>query len=436
MAQSAAHAPVTTAVPAAPSAPVVIIGAGFGGLAAARVLGTAGIATVLIDRQNHHLFQPLLYQVATAGLSAADIAAPIRAILRPWPSLSVLMDTVIGIDRSARTVQLASGGQQAFSQLIVASGARHAYFSNPEWARLAPGIKTIDDAIRVRRDLLLALERAETMRAEQRETRADHLTFVIVGGGPTGVELAGAIAELTRHAAERDFPHITRNCVRVVLVDSGDRLLKALPPALSAAAGRALAGLGVEVRLQARVTALEPGRIMIGTERLAACVTVWAAGVAASPAAQWLDAAADTSGRVRVGPDLALPDDPDIFIIGDTAAAMGANGQPVPGVAPAAQQMGRHAARAIKARRAGRTPAAFRYRARGSMATIGRSRAVADLGWLHLSGQPAWLLWCTVHLWVLAGFRNRLVVGANWLWRYLTFEASARLITQQGDEMA
>jgi NADH:ubiquinone reductase (H+-translocating) len=402
------------------AAPVVIVGAGFAGLAAARVLGAAGITTVVIDRQNHHLFQPLLYQVATAGLSAADIAAPIRSILRDLPTVSVLMDKVEGIDRQARTVRLASGAMQPFSQLVVASGARHAYFRNPEWAAHAPGIKTIDDAIRVRRDLLLALE---------------HLTFVVVGGGPTGVELAGAIAELARHTAEREFPHITRKCVRVILVDSGDRLLKSLPPALSAAAAKALAGLGVEVRLQARVTALEPGRIMIGTDSLSACVTIWAAGVAASPAAHWLGAAADGSGRVVVGPDLALPDDPGIFVVGDTAAAVRPDGGAVPGVATAAQQMGAYAANAILAQRQGRPLPAFRYRHRGSMATIGRSRAVAHLGWLQLSGHPAWLLWCTVHLWFLAGFRNRLVVGANWMWRYLTFESSARLITQHGNDM-
>ncbi|WP_017669357.1 NAD(P)/FAD-dependent oxidoreductase [Sandarakinorhabdus sp. AAP62] len=418
------------------NAPVVIIGAGFAGLAAARALGAAGISTVVIDRQNHHLFQPLLYQVATAGLSAADIAAPIRTILRDLPDVGVLMDEVVGIDRVARSVQLASGGHITFAQLVVASGARHAYFRNPEWAAHAPGIKTIDDAIRVRRDLLLALERAETMRAEQRETRADHLTFVVVGGGPTGVELAGAIAELTRHAAERDFPHITRNCVRVILVDSGDRLLKALPEALSAAASRALMGLGVEIRLNARVTALAAGQIMIGDARLPAAVTIWAAGVAASPAARWLGAAADGSGRVLVGPDLALPDDAEIFVVGDTAAACNADGAAVPGVATAAKQMGEHAARAIIARRQQQPAPRFRYRHQGSMATIGRSHAVADLGWLQLSGLPGWLLWCTVHLWFLAGFRNRLVVGANWLWRYLTFESSARLITQQGNDMS
>ena len=417
------------------TAPVVIIGAGFGGLAAARALGAAGVATVVIDRQNHHLFQPLLYQVATAGLSAADIAAPIRSILRDLPSVSVLMDAVVGIDRTARTVRLASGGLLAFSQLVVASGARHGYFRNPEWAAHAPGIKTIDDAIRVRRDLLLALEQAETMRAEQRETRAEHLTFVVVGGGPTGVELAGAIAELARNAAQRDFPHITRNCVRVLLVDSGDRVLKALPPALSAAAKAALMKLGVEVRLNARVTALAPGRIMIGDDSIAACVTIWAAGVAASPAASWLGAAADTSGRVLVGADLALPDDPGIFVVGDTAAASDANGRPIPGVATAAKQMGTHAGEAILAQRRGQPAPVFRYRHPGSMATIGRSQAVADLGWMQLAGLPAWMLWCTVHLWFLAGFRNRLVVGANWLRRYLTFESSARLVTQNGADM-
>ncbi len=421
--------------PRRPDAPVVIIGAGFAGLAAARRLGAAGIACVVVDRQNHHLFQPLLYQVATAGLSPADIAAPIRTILRPYASVSVLMDEVVGIDRSARRVQLSSGGGIDFSDLVVASGARHGYFRNPEWAANAPGIKTVDDAIRLRRDLLLALERAETMRAEQRAIRDEHLTFVVVGGGPTGVELAGAIAELARHAAERDFPHITRNCVRVMLVDSGDRLLKALPPALSDAAARALAGLGVQIRLNARVTALEAGRIMIGPDSVDAAVIVWAAGVAASPAARWLDAPADASGRVLVGSDLALPDDQHIYVVGDTAAAAWAGGAMVPGVAAAAKQMGDHAAGAIIARRSGQAVAAFRYRSAGAMATIGRSRAVADLGRLHLAGHGAWLLWCTVHIWFLAGFRNRLVVGASWLWSYLTFDRAARLITQHGKEM-
>jgi NADH dehydrogenase len=418
------------------TAPVVIIGAGFAGLSAARALGAAGIATVVIDRQNHHLFQPLLYQVATAGLSPADIAAPIRTILRDLRTVSVLMDTVVGIDRSARCVQLASGGSLGFSQLIIATGARHAYFRNPEWAAHAPGIKTIDDAIRLRRDLLLAMEQAETMRAENRETRADHLTFVVVGGGPTGVELAGAIAELARHTAEREFPHITRKCVRVMLVEGGDRLLKALPPPLSAAAAQALTSLGVEVRIGSQVTALTEGQIMIGAERLNASVVIWAAGVAASPAATWLGAAADPSGRVKVGPDLALPDDGSIFVVGDTAAATRPDGAPVPGVADAAKQMGSHAARAILALRRGQAAPAFHYRHAGSMATIGRSHAVADLGWLKLSGAPAWLLWCTVHLWFLVGFRNRFVVGANWLWRYITFDNTARLITQNEADMA
>jgi NADH dehydrogenase FAD-containing subunit len=419
-----------------PAAPVVIIGGGFAGLAAARVLGRAGIPTILVDRQNHHLFQPLLYQVATAGLSPADIAAPIRTILRRWPSVSVVMDEVIGVDRAARAVQLASGARLRFSTLIVATGARHGYFGQPGWAEHAPGIKTIDDAIRLRRALLLALERAETMRAESRETRAEHLTFVVVGGGPTGVELAGAIAELARHAAERDFPHITRRCVRVILIDGGARLLQSFPPSLSAAAGAALAGLGVEVRLNTKVTDIGPGTIMAGDDRLDAVVIVWAAGVAASPAASWLGAAADAGGRVLTGPDLALPDDPDIFVIGDTAAVPGPDGRPVPGVAPAATQMGRHVGRTILARRHGRPVPAFRYRHAGSMATIGRSHAVADLGRARLTGHLAWLLWCAIHVWALAGFRNRFVVGANWLWSYLTFDRAARIITQLPDGQA
>ncbi|QHL91234.1 FAD-dependent oxidoreductase [Sphingomonas changnyeongensis] len=416
-----------------PADPVVIIGGGFAGLAAARMLGQAGVATILVDRQNHHLFQPLLYQVATAGLSPADIAAPIRTILRRWPTVSVVMDEVTGIDRARRAVRLASGAGLEFSTLIVATGARHGYFGQPGWAAHAPGIKTIDDAIRLRHQLLLALERAETMRAESRETRAEHLTFVVVGGGPTGVELAGAIAELARHAAERDFPHITRRCVRVLLVDGGARLLQAFPPSLSDAAARSLNALGVDVRLNAKVTGISAGMIMIGAEQIKAAVIAWAAGVAASPAATWLGAAADPGGRVLTGPDLALPDDPDIFVIGDTAAVPGPDGRPVPGLAPAATQMGRHVGQTIIARRSGRPAPAFRYRHAGSLATIGRSRAVADLGRARLSGHFAWLLWCAVHVWALAGFRNRLIVGTNWLWSYLTFDRAARIITQRPD---
>lgn len=408
---------------------IVIVGAGFGGLSAAKELARHDVDIVLIDKQNHHLFQPLLYQVATAGLSPADIAQPIRAIVRRQPRTQVLLDSVHAVDRAAQRVRLASGASIDYDALIIATGARHSYFG-ASWADRAPGIKTIDDAVSVRRTILLALERAETNRQEHLVERDEYLTFVVVGGGPTGVEMAGAIAELARSAAETEFPHITRHCVRVILVQSEQRLLPSFPESLAASAKNALEGLGVQVQLGSRVTVIDDEGVIIGNQRIAASTVIWAAGVRASPAAEWLDAAADRAGRVIVGSDLAAPGADNVFVIGDTAAVIDANGKAVPGIAPAAKQQGRHAARAIAARLlAQRDPGRFRYRSFGNLATIGRKCAVVDLGWLRLSGLPAWLLWSAAHIYFLIGFRNRLIVCANWLWNYLTFDRGARLIT-------
>lgn len=414
---------------------VVIVGAGFGGLAAARGLAGPGVALTLIDKQNHHLFQPLLYQVATAGLSPADIAAPIRAIVKTYPDTNVLLDEVCGIDKIGRRVVLTSGATVAYDTLILATGARHSYFGNAGWEEFAPGIKTIDDATRVRRSILISMERAETLRQENIDERAEYLTFAIIGGGPTGVEMAGAIAELTRNAAEMDFRHITRKCLRIVLVEAGPRLLTAFPEALAETARKSLEQMGVEVRTGARVSEITAGQVVIDGVPLRAATIVWAAGVQASPAANWLGVAGDRAGRVAVGADLSLAGHPEIFIIGDTAAVLRADGQPVPGIAPAAKQQGQHVARVVAARLAGRMASApFVYRDYGNLATIGRKRAVVDFGRVHLSGFMAWLLWSTAHIFFLVGFRSRLAVGWIWLWNYLTFERGARLITGLGDD--
>lgn len=409
---------------------IVIVGAGFGGLAVVRGLAGLDAEITLIDKQNHHVFQPLLYQVATAALSPADIAAPIRSIVKDREQMHVLLDEVIGIDKAERTVALASGASVDYDLLVLATGARHSYFGNDHWAEYAPGIKTIDDATRVRRTILLALERAETNRQENLEERDELLTFVVIGGGPTGVEMAGAIAELTRHATSMEFRYVTPKCVRIKLIEGSDRLLTNFPEDLSAAAKASLEMLGVEVMLGGRVNAIDAMSVTVGEERIPAATIIWAAGVQASPAASWLDAEADRAGRLVVQPDLTVAEHSEIFVIGDTAAVIDANNQPVPGIAPAAKQQGEHVAKTIKARIAGRqTPGAFRYRNIGTLATIGRKRAVIDFGWTKLKGFPAWFIWSTAHLYFLVGFRNRFVVGANWMWNYLTFERGARLIT-------
>lgn len=406
---------------------VVIVGAGFGGLAAAQALRDAPVDVTLIDKRNHHLFQPLLYQVATAALSPADIAAPIRAIVARNLNTRVLLDRVIGVDTAARRVRLGGGAEHGYDWLVLATGARHSYFGRDEWAEHAPGIKTIDDATAVRRKVLLALERAETETDQDR--RHALLTFVVIGGGPTGVEMAGAIAELARRSVSRDFRSITPHCSRVILIEGGPRLLSAFPEALSERARRAIESLGVEVRLNARVSAVGADHVRIGAETISAHTAVWAAGVKASPAASWLGVEADQAGRVPVGPDLRVPGLAEIFVIGDTSTLPGPGGRPLPGTAPVAKQQGRHVAATIRAALAGRPARPFRYRDYGNLATIGRRCAVVDFGRVRISGLAAWLIWCVAHIWFLVGFRSRLVVGLSWLWNYLTFERSARLIT-------
>ena len=410
---------------------IVIVGAGFGGLFAARGLaGTAADVTV-IDRRNHHLFQPLLYQVATAALSPADIAAPIRSILSRQANAEVVLGTVTSVDVAGHAV-LIGDRRIAYDQLVVSTGAREAYFGHDEWAAVTLGLKSIEDATAMRRRILLAFEQAE--QCGEAAERHRLLTFVIVGGGPTGVELAGTLAELAKAALARDFRHIDPAAARIVLIEAGPRLLPSFPPRLSNVAARGLGRLGVEVRLGAAVTGCDPDGVTIGAERLDSRTLIWAAGVAASPAASWLGVAPVRGGRVAVGPDLTLPGHPEIFVIGDTAAVTSTGG-PLPGVAPVAKQQGAHVARVIAARLAGRPPPApFRYRDYGNLATIGRREAVVDFGPLWLTGRLAWLVWGAAHIYFLIGFRNRLAVAIDWLWSYLTYQRGARLITGPYEE--
>jgi NADH:quinone reductase (non-electrogenic) len=382
----------------------------------------------VIDRRNYHLFQPLLYQVATAALSPAEIAQPIRSILRRQRNATVLLGRVTGVDTETRAV-LIGERRVPYDYLIVATGARHNYFGHDAWEAVAPGLKNIEDATAIRRRILLAFEEAEN--AAHAEVKAPMLTFAIVGGGPTGVELAGAIAELAKKALVADFRKIRPHDARVLLIEAGPRLLPAFPERLSAVAKRALERLGVEVRLGAVVTACDEQGVMVGDERIQAGVVLWAAGVAASPAAKWLAAESDRAGRVKVNPDLSLPGHPEIFVIGDTALAAS---NPLPGVAAVAKQAGEYVASVIRARLRGRPTRPFRYRNLGNLATIGRRAAVADFGWLRLTGWLAWLLWGIVHIYFLIGFRNRLVVALDWVWAYLTFHRGARLITGHSDK--
>jgi NADH:ubiquinone reductase (H+-translocating) len=406
---------------------VVIVGAGFGGLAAAKGLRRADVDVTLIDKRNHHLFQPLLYQVATAGLSPADIAAPIRSIVKRNANTRVVLDRVYGIDSISKRVILGDGEPLTYDWLVLATGARHSYFGNDDWAPFAPGIKTIEDATSVRRKVLMAMERAEIEPDE--EKRHALLTFVIIGGGPTGVEMAGAIAELAGQSVSRDFRSITPHCSKIILVEGGERLLPSFPAALSEKARTAIEQLGVEVRLGRQVESVGKNGIMIGDEFIAAATAIWAAGVQASRAAEWLDVRPDRSGRVPVNDDLRAPGSDSIFVIGDTAACTDACGKLLPGVAPVAKQQGAHVAKCIIAEMAGRPTRGFLYRNYGNLATIGRHRAVADFGRFRVSGHLAWFLWCVAHIWFLSGYRNRFIVGANWLWNYLTFARGARLIT-------
>jgi NADH dehydrogenase len=413
---------------------IVIVGAGFGGLSAADALAGAEADVTVIDRRNYHLFQPLLYQVATAGLSPAQIASPIRAILRSAANVRVLLGKVSGVDKERRTVTVEDrtlAPPLTYDYLVLATGARHAYFGHDDWESVAPGLKKIDDATTIRRRILSAFENAEA--AEANDARRRLLTFVVIGGGPTGVEMAGAIAELARVALRHDFRNIDPREARIVLVEAGPRVLAAFPPVLSEAAAKSLARLGVEVRLGTPVTQCDAGGVTIGEDRLEAATIVWGAGVAASPAAGWLGTEKDRAGRVIVGPDLTVPGHPEIFCIGDTALALGADGKPLPGLAPVAKQQGAYVARVLRARLSGKpAPGPFRYRNWGTLATIGRGAAVADFGWIRLHGRLAWLLWSAVHVSFLIGFRNRLIVIIDWLWSYVTFQSGARLITGPG----
>ncbi|WP_245431019.1 NAD(P)/FAD-dependent oxidoreductase [Rhodoplanes roseus] len=406
----------------------MILGAGFGGLEAAKALADAPVDVTLVDRQNHHCFQPLLYQVATAALSPADIAWPVRAILRDQPNLRVVMATATGIDRDRRHV-LTDQIALPFDHLVVATGATHSYFGHDEWAAVAPGLKRIEDATRIRGRLLAAFEKAEV--TTDAEARRRLMTFVVIGGGPTGVEMAGAIAEVARQTLRRDFRRIDPALSRIVLVEAGPRLLPALPADLSAYAEAELRRMGVEVRTSSAVTSCDRLGIVMGTERLDAETLVWAAGVRASPAADWLGVESDRAGRIGVAPDLSVPGTAGIYAIGDTASLQGSDGRPIPGIAPAAKQMGRHVGRLIAARVAGDEAAAsrpFRYRHHGDLATIGRRAAVVRIGRLHLKGFLGWLFWSLAHVYYLIGARNRIVVAFTWMWSYLTFQRGARLI--------
>ena len=407
---------------------VVIVGAGFGGLEAAFRLAGTPVSITLVDRRNHHLFQPLLYQVATASLATSEIAWPIRYLLRDRPEVTTLFATVTGVDAAAKRVLLDDGDGLPYDTLILATGARHAYFGHDEWEPFAPGLKTLEDATTLRRRILVAFERAERETDPQR--RDALLTFVIIGAGPTGVELAGTIAELAQDTLPPDFRNIDTHKARVVLIEAGPRVLAGFADDLSVYAQRSLESIGVDVKLGQAVTECTADSVVYGGNRLDTRTIIWAAGVRASPAAEWLGAPADRAGRLQVLPDLTVPDHPDIFAIGDTVAINGPDGKPVPGIAPAAKQQGRYVADAIKARLSGGTPALFRYQHAGSLAQIGKRKAVIDFGGFRLSGALAWWIWGIAHIYFLIGLRNRLSVAISWLWVYVRDQRAARLITQ------
>ena len=403
---------------------VVIVGAGFGGLEAAKTLRGTPADVVVVDRQNHHCFQPLLYQVATAALSPADVAWPIRHILRAQANVTVLMEEAHGVDPSQKLLHT-NFDDVTYDYLVIATGAMHSYFGHDEWADYAPGLKRIEDATRIRRSILIAFEQAELITDAAAQRRL--LTFVIVGGGATGVEMAGAIAEVARQTLAADFRRIDPRTARIALIEAGPRLLPTFPAEQSDYVRAALERAGVEVKTDTRVIKCDAQGIDFEVGRIDAGTIIWAAGVVASPAARWLDVEADRAGRVKVGPDLSVPGHPDIFAIGDTAAVAG---RLVPGIAPAAKQMGHYVAKVIAARIAGRPgDAPFRYKQVGELATIGRRAAVVNFGRLHLRGFIGWLFWSVVHIYFLIGLRNRFIVAFTWLWSYLTFQRGARLIT-------
>jgi NADH dehydrogenase len=409
---------------------VVIVGAGFAGINAAKALSKAPVQVTVVDRKNHHTFQPLLYQVALAVLSPAEIASPIRTVLRRAGNIEVLLGDAQGFDLNKRLVFI-DGLELPYDYLIVAAGATHAYFGHPEWEQYAPGLKTIEDALEIRRRVLLAFETAEREVIAGRPSPA--LNFVVVGAGPTGVELAGAISDISKRYMEHDFRAIDPTKARIILLEGGPRVLPVYPEDLSASAEKQLTEMGVEVRVNAMVTNVEPGMVTVGREKIPAAVILWGAGVSASTSGRMLGAPADRAGRVLVEPDLSVPGHPEVFVTGDLAASKIDDTKMVPGVAPAAIQMGKFAARQIKRSVAGKPREKFVYWDKGSLATIGRSHAVADLGKLHFSGYFAWLAWLFVHLMFLIGFRNRFLVMAEWAWAYITYNQGARLITGQSE---
>lgn len=408
---------------------VVILGAGFAGLACARALGGSAARVTLIDRNNYHLFVPLLYQVATAALSPADIAEPIRRIVRRHKNVEVLLAEVEGIDTEARRVLLEDDRSVAYDRLVVATGGVYSYFGHDEWAEHAPGLKTIENARALRARLLMCFEKAE-MTADPEE-RAALMTTVIVGGGPTGVEMAGSVAELTRHTLGPDFRHIDPAQARVVLVEAAPRILGAFPEELADYAHRALEAKGVTVQTGAMVERIEPDGVVVGGQKIRAGTMVWGAGVKASPAAGWLGAEADRSGRIKVADDLSVPGLPGVYALGDTAHAAGDDGAPLPGLAQVAKQQGEHLGAALaKELRDGTPVPPFRFRNRGNTAIIGRSAAIFDFGKRRLRGWFAWVLWAIVHVYLLVGFEKRLMVSVQWLWRWLTYQRGARLIAR------
>jgi NADH dehydrogenase len=409
---------------------VVVIGGGFGGLTAAQALESAPVRVTVVDRTNHHTFQPLLYQVAMAGLSPADIAQPIRGILGQQRNASVLMAEVAAIDTEQRRVRFTDGATLDWDFLIVACGAVTSYFGHEAWEHAAPGLKSIEDAVEIRQRVLRSFERAE--REDDPARREALMSFVVIGGGPTGVELAGALAELSKFVLERDFRRIDPSAARVRLLEGGERILPSFPPDLSDSAVAQLHELGVEVRTGARVTTIEPDRVRLGDEEIGCSVVLWAAGIRAANLTASLGAPLDATGRVRVEDDLGVPGHPRVFCIGDAARLDGPDGKPLPGVSPVAMQQARCVAKSIRRAIVGKDTVKFVYFDKGSMATIGRSRAIAMVQRMHLSGFIAWLAWLVVHIWYLIGFRNRLVVMITWTWSYFTYRRGARLITDRG----
>ncbi len=407
---------------------VVIVGAGFGGLEAARKLARSPVDVRVIDRRNYHLFQPLLYQVATAALSPADIAQPIRALLRDQRNATVLLDEVIGVDVSARRVETRFGADQSYDYLVLATGSQYAYFGHDDWPRLAPGLKSIDDATLIRRRVLFAFEEAETVTDPAIRQRL--LTFVLVGAGPTGVEMAGALAELANATLSRDFRHIDPQTAHILLVEAGPRVLSGFPERLAAFAQHSLERMGVEVLIDTPIEAIDRDGVVARGKRIEAANVIWCAGVEASPVARWVGVPASKGDRVRVSADLSVPGHAEIFVIGDAAFVTGPTGEPLPGLAPVAKQQGQYVGEVVdRLVRGEPAPPPFHYRDEGALATIGRHSAIADLGWIRLTGWVAWILWGIVHIFFLIGFRNRMAVFLNWIWAWLTYGRGARLIT-------